>query len=288
MDLIVLATEGGIPTSNPWSQLALPLGILIFVGSVYMLLRSNLGTRRGYLVMSTSLWGFTFLLSLFWAFGAPGTPPNTGPQNLPGQELDEYIPVWVPFAQDSLVVTEEGSPYSAVAAYPDGWGEVPADFAETAETGASNTTSFFSGLADAGEEPGTYRNLLFGTEAVVGTQYAEAANGRPMIAVTTAATCQLEDDGTGEFVLPAVCEDAGLEVGDPLPADAEGRNELTLFAFYDAGAPYFPSILMASILLVLFALHMALLWRDETREHREATAAAEEAVVVEERATVSV
>src|SRR5688572_24478959 len=104
-DLLVLATEGGIPTSNPWSQLAVPLGVLIFVGSVYLLLRSNLGTRRGYLVMSTSLWGFGFLLSLFWAFGAPGTPANTGPQNLPGQELDAYQPVWFPFAADSNLAT---------------------------------------------------------------------------------------------------------------------------------------------------------------------------------------
>jgi hypothetical protein len=298
-DLLVLATEGGIPTSNPWSQLALPLGILIFVGSVYLLIRSNLGTRRGYLVMSTSLWGFGFLLSLFWAFGAPGTPPNTGPQNLPGQELDEYQPVWIPFAGDSAVVTEEGSPYAVAAGFPDGFTEVPAAFEERASVGVQNTQSFFSSLdAVEGAEEGTYFNILDGTEVVVeGPLYAEAENGRPIIGVTFASTCQLEDppeDAPEGAVaeLPGYCE--GLEVGEAIPADAvddDGnpvRTETTLFAFFDAGAPYFPSILMASILFVLFAVHMLLLYRDERREHLEAQEVAEETVQVEERAPVSV
>lgn len=302
--LILLATEGGIPTSNPWSQLAVPLGILIFVGSVYMLIRSNLGTRRGYLVMSVSLWGFAFLLSLVWTFGAPGTPPTTGPQNLPGQELDAYQPVWRPFAADSTLATDETSPYSqAAAAFPDGWGPVPADFTARAETGVINTTSFFSGLATAEDvEADTYRNVLFGTETQMGdTQYAVADDGRPMIAITMVTTCQLiddpaapEDEEMPEQVLPPNCAAAGLDVGEPAPEETTGedgdvvREEQTLFAFFDAGAPYFPSLLMNGILLVLFAVHLLLLARDETRERKEVQAAQVEAVEAEEKATVSV
>jgi hypothetical protein len=286
-DVLILATEGGIPTSNPWSQVAVPLGILIFVGAVYMLLRSNLGTRRGYLVMSTSLWSFGFLLSLLWAFGAPGTPPNTGPQNLPGQELDAYQPVWISFSPDSLVATEEGSPYSAIAEYPAGFGEVPADFVENATVGVQNTVSFFSSLEDP------YSPTLTGTEAVVdGPLYAEAENGRPVIGVTFATTCQFGMDGSAPTDLPVFCD--GMAVGDPIPEDAmlangqPARTEQTYFAFFDAGAPYFPSLLMAGILGVLFALHMVLLARDEKRERVEAAAAAGETAEVEERATVSV
>lgn len=292
-DILVLASEGGIPTSNPWSQLAVPLGILIFVGSVYMLMRSNLGTRRGYLVMSTSLWGFTFLLSLFWAFGAPGTPPNTGPQNLPGQELDEYQPVWIAFAQDSLIVTEEGSAYTAVASYPDGFGEVPADEVDNVGLGVQNTQSFFASLAGLEDGEAGYFNLLTGTEAVVdGPLYATADNGRPMIGVTFGSTCAFGLDGADPTALPPFCD--GLEVGDPIPVDAvkadgtPARVDQTFFAFYDAGAPYFPSLLMAGILGVLFALHMVLLARDEKRERDEAIQAAAEDVETEERATVSV
>lgn len=291
-ELLILATEGGIPPSNPWSQLAMPVGILIFVGSVYLLLRSNLGTRRGYLVMSCCLWGFAFLLSLFWAFGAPGTPANTGPQNLPGQELDEYQPVWVPFAQDSTVATEEGSPYAAVADFPDGWGEVPAEFAETAELGVDNIQSFFASLVDL--EDG-YFNVLDGSEELASDPlYTEAENGRPMIATTLVNTCQpvdVEGAEEGEVILPEYCE--GLEIGDPVPADAvdedgdPARQEQTFFAFYDAGAPYFPSLLMAGTLGLLFAFHMLLLFRDESRERRERLAVVEEAAVGE-RDTVAV
>ncbi|CAN5172981.1 hypothetical protein BH23ACT9_BH23ACT9_21610 [soil metagenome] len=287
--LIVLATEGGIPTSNPWSQLALPLGILIFVGTVFMLIRSNLGTRRGYLVMSTSLWGFGFLLSLFWAFGAPGTPPNTGPQNLPGQQLDEYQPVWRGFAEDSVVATEEGSPYTAVTEFPGGpWTDVPADFEDTANTGASNISSFFSGLNDENE---AYTDLLTGTETEVTRLYAVADNGRPMLGLTYVTSCQFGLAGAPNDGLPDFCD----EVGQPVPADAVDANnnpvatETTVFGYFDAGAPYFPSLLMSGILLVLFALHMVLLARDERRERLEVEqAAAAQAVEVEERATVSV
>ncbi|CAN5787432.1 hypothetical protein BH24ACT15_BH24ACT15_11260 [soil metagenome] len=293
-DLLVLATEGGIPTSNPWSQLAVPIGILIFVGSVYMLLRSNLGTRRGYLVMSCCLWGFAFLLSLLWTFGAPGTPATTGPQNLPGQELDEYQPVWVPFAEDSTVATEEGSPYAAIANYPEGWGEVPADFAEEAAIGVQNTQSFFGSLDGLNTD---YFNPLVGTEEVVGEPlYAEADNGRPMIAATFVNTCemeQVEGEDEGVVELPAYCADEGLEVGAPVPEGAvdgdgeEARQEQTFFAFFDAGAPYFPSLLMNAILGILFAIHMVLLARDERRERREMGVTTRE-VEVEERDTVAV
>lgn len=275
-----------IPPENPWSQLALPLGILIFNGSVYLLMRSNLGTRRGYLVMSTSLWGFGFLIALFWAFGAPGTPPNTGPQNLPGQQLDHYLPTWTAFAGDSLVVTEEGSPYTAVADFPDGWGDVPAGLAGDVEIGETAITGFFSDLADEG-----YTNVLAGDEAQVGeTQHAVADNGRPMIAMTLVASCQFDDEGD----LPAVCADAGLDVGDPIPEDAVNEDgesiyePVTFFAFFDEGAPYFPSLVMIGIMFVLFVGHMLLLARDESRERREVAEASEQEEVEKERATVGV
>ncbi|MGI9015600.1 MAG: hypothetical protein ACR2HR_00600 [Euzebya sp.] len=290
-DALLLASEGGIPTSNPWSQLALPLGILIFVGTVYMLIRSNLGTRRGYLVMGTSLWGFAFLLSLLWAFGAPGTPANTGPQNLPGQELNEYQPIFVPFAADSAIATDPETPYTGVADYPNGWEPVPADFAAKANLGVQNIESFFAGLEGAGD----YFNVLDGTEEPLGDPlYREADNGRPMIGVTLVTTCQFGLADAEADALPAFCSDEGLEVGAPIPegaVDADGnelRQETTFFALYDGGAPYFPSLLMAGILLVLFAGHMVLLARDERRERIEAQAVAEEDVEVERRDTVGV
>lgn len=270
--LIVLATEGGVPADSPLAKIAVPLGILIFVGPVYMLLRSNLGTRLGYLVMATSLWGSTFLLALFWTFGAPGTPAFTGPQNLPGQELDEYLPIWVPLAQDASAVTEEGSPYSVIAGYPDGFGDEPTAEEDIVDTGVSDIQSFFSALSDP------YRALLTGQEEPVDIAYAMSDNDRPIIAVTYATTCELDADGN----LPEGCESAG----DPLPADSEDRVDTTLFAFFDAGNPGFPSYVMLLGTFVLFAGHMVLLARDEKRTASEQAEVAEETAEAEPKAPV--
>ena len=275
-NLLILATEGGIPAESPWAKLSVPIGLLVFIGTVYMLMRSNLGTRRGYLVMSTSLWGFTFLLAIFWAFGAPGTPPNTGPQTLPGQELDEYQPIWVPFAQDSTVVTEADT-YAAAADYPAGWSEtVPEAEAENADIGLADISSFFSGLSDP------YFALLTGSEVGEIVGYTTAGNGRPMIAAEFIPTCEFNADGE----LPAYCD--GLEVGDAVPAGSVDDNgnpvweePVLLFAFFDGGNPYFPSYVMMIGTFVLFALHMVLLARDERRERQEHEEVAEETVQAE-------
>lgn len=264
-ELLILATEGGIPASNPWAKFGMPLGSIIFIGSVYLLLRSNLGTKRGYLVMATSFLGFTFLLALFWTFGAPGTPPATGPQNLPGQELNEYEPIWVPFAPDSEVANQPT--YAVVQNFPDGFGDVPADFAEEAESGANEVITFFAGLSDP------YQPILGGLEEPEILGYAEAENGRPIIAVNAQPTCQLNSSGE----LPPECQ--GLQPGDVVP----GAEQQLFFAFFDAGAPLFPSLLTTLIVGVLFALHMVLLWRDEKAERalREAATAQEETTTEE-------
>lgn len=273
--LIVLATEGGIPADSPLAKLAVPIGIVIFVGSVYLLLRSNLGTRLGYLVMSTSLWGATFLFALFWTFGAPGTPAFTGPQNLPGQQLDEYLPIWVPLAQDASAVTEEGSPYAVIAGYPDGFDDTPTTDADNVDTAIADISAFFSGLSDP------YTPLLSGLEEPVATEFAEADNGRPIVAVTFARTCQLDNDGN----LSAACEELGA--GAVAPEGSEDRGEdVTLFAFFDAGNPAFPSYLMLAGTFVLFAGHMVLLARDEKRTAAEQVEAAAEDAEVEPKATV--
>src|SRR5688500_616859 len=122
--LLVLATEShGIPGSDWRAKIAVPLGFVLFFGSIYMLVRSNLGTRRGYLVTATSFFGFMTIYALFWTFGAPGPPPATGPQNLPGQELDAYEDVWRPYAGDSRVA--EDPTYGVAKTWPEGFADTP-------------------------------------------------------------------------------------------------------------------------------------------------------------------
>jgi len=59
--------------------IAVLLGFILLPGSVIMLLSSNFGLRKGYLIGGVSFFGFLFMLSLIWTFGVPGTPALTGP-----------------------------------------------------------------------------------------------------------------------------------------------------------------------------------------------------------------
>lgn len=258
-DLLVLATESGISYQSPLAKLATPIGILIFLGLPYMLMRSNLGTLRAYLVIATSFFGFMTLLSLFWAFGAPGTPAATGPTNLPGQTQDEYQPIWVPFAEDSLVAEE--SPYAELVGNEEAFTEeIPAAETENVDTGVNDTKNFFS----ADEDDSGYPPKIDATAAVAeGPFYARTPDGRPVIRVTYGATYQFDQEGN----LPEGVDDD--QVGTVIPEGEEGAAFFTAYAFFDAGNPVFPSLVLFAISLVGFLLHALLLYRDEQKESEE-------------------
>jgi hypothetical protein len=295
--LAVLAAEShGIPGSDWRAKLAVPIGFLLFFGSVYLLVRANLGSRRGYLVMATSFFGFMIIYGLFWTFGAPGTPPATGPQNLPGQELDAYEDTWRPFAGDSLIADDPV--YAVAKTFPEGFSdtpedaELPAGFEATADTGSDDIKTFFADDAGVMKNPPVAATWA---EVPDTRKYAKATNGRPIIGVTFQQTYQVAQLPQGETLeegespplsadgctLGDGCEEApsGVEIGDPV----EGGETYTAFAYFDAGNPIFPSIVVMAIILLLFAIHALLLARDERRERREREALAAEAAAAETR-----
>ena len=240
LDLSFLANDEFVPPDDWRAQIALPAGILFLIGGVFMLVRSNLGTRRAYLVMANAFFGFMLLTSLFWTFGAPGTPPLTGPQNLPGQPLDYYQPKWVPFAADSLAA--EMPEFSAVQDYPGAWSEQPhPEVDEDLLQDAIDDIVEFFASEEGGERVGeTWVPHLDETPIL----YAEDADGRPMVAI--------------EFVQA----DAIGEIEDP-------DNTFLTFAFFDAGFPALPSIVFIVLSGAGLALHLALLGWDERQERRE-------------------
>lgn len=258
-DLLVLATESGISYESPLAKLAVPIGIAIFLGLPYMLLRSNLGTLRAYLVIAASFFGFMTLLSLFWAFGAPGTPAATGPTNLPGQPQDEYQPIWVPFAEDSLVA--EDARYADLVGNEGAFSqEIPEAEAENIATGVNDTKNFFS----ASEDDSGYPPKIDGNAAVAeGPFLARSADGQPVILVTYGATYQFDENGE----LPEDVEDD--QVGTVIPDGEEGAAFYTAYAFFDAGNPVFPSMVFFVVSLLGFLLHALLLYRDEQKESTE-------------------
>jgi len=96
--LLFLAT---VPAEHIAAKLAVPIGIVVFCGSVYMLLWSNYGAKKAALIYGTALGGFCAMLGVFWWFGAPGTPVATGLQNFPGQAPNAYMAQWYPFEPQS-------------------------------------------------------------------------------------------------------------------------------------------------------------------------------------------
>ncbi|HUH06937.1 MAG TPA: hypothetical protein VML96_03920 [Egibacteraceae bacterium] len=271
LGLVLLAVEEAshewVPPWDWRAQVALPAGLLIFFGSVFLLLRSNLGARRAYLVEATSFFGFMIILALFWTFGAPGTPIATGPITLPGQPLDAYQPTWTPFAGDSVIAEDER--FVTAKTFPEGWTEVPDAFAAQADTGVQEIQSFF-GEQEAGSRiPATW--------VPVGdtVRYREATNGFPMISAEFKESYQPNADGS----LPEGVSET--QIGQPIPDGATFRA----FAFFDAGNIQFPSIVMLAVMTVAFLIHLALLALDERREQREL--AEDAAHVAEERERVS-
>jgi hypothetical protein len=82
----ILAQVAPPPPSGIWYPTILGIlvvasGILLFCGSVYVLLATNLGARLGFLAVFTALMGFMVLLTTLWMFTASplntlkGTPP---------------------------------------------------------------------------------------------------------------------------------------------------------------------------------------------------------------------
>lgn len=54
--------------------------VVLFVGSVYVLLSAVFGLRMGYLVLAVSFFGWLIILASIWTFGVPGTRPDLGPR----------------------------------------------------------------------------------------------------------------------------------------------------------------------------------------------------------------
>jgi hypothetical protein len=121
-DLLFLAVEEAVPPDHLASRLAVPLGLLFFGGSVYLLLWSNYGARKAGAIYGSAFFGFALILGVFWWFGAPGTPQNLGVTFLPGQATNHYQPQWYAFEPGSdragyFDVTESPEQFQTVQDY---------------------------------------------------------------------------------------------------------------------------------------------------------------------------
>lgn len=284
-DLLFLAVEEAIPAEHPAAALAVPLGLLFFSGSVYVLLWSNYGARKAGAIYGTAFFGFSFLLGLFWWLGGPGIPPGLGISHLPGQSNDHYHARWFAFEPGS----ERAGFFPAV--------NNPDDFISVEQ---------FAGVAGKDEEEILADPLFASISGSVGqatermsAQFlpvdehgiAQIGVGRRSAYEEDARAAQPEgsrratpffttdvvedprlivDDATGVQLATAVfqayanfVDDEGVPF-DPVPVGEPTR----WFAFQDPGAVWLPSALWTGIAFVLFLASLFWLDRIEQREKR--------------------
>lgn len=283
--MLVLAAEAGhVAPDHIAAKIALPLSILVFCGSVYLLLWSNYGAKKGGLIYGVAFFGFTTMLGIFWWFGAPGTPVATGLQNFPGQAGDAYQGKWHAFEPGSeraefFPATNNLSEFDTVAAY------LGKRDATDEELESDEMASFLQGDLD-GSVSVMQAQFLPTDEA--GTALLGAK--RRTVALEAAGEPQEGERRADEFFTAELSE--GTE---PRLTDSNGHRvamvEFTLyanfvdeetrtlsrqepveegvwFAFKDPGALWFPSAVWTGISFVLFLLALFALDRMEQREKR--------------------
>jgi hypothetical protein len=229
----------------------------IFMGSVYYILSTLFGLRRAYYVTMVSLMGFLILLSLVWLVGIPGTGPGFGPR---GRE-----PGYVPFLPTSELA---GDFKAELATFPDGW-DAPGKLY------FGNPDSKHTGAIDSHGEIDTIKGLLEPALAGYFQQHPDLnGSDKPedydfRVAGTAAEEAKLTPEEKAVPVASVRFKDAGggnLLAGLQLPAVAGKHPAITVFAYRDKGAVFLPALYFLVTALVLFALHLWLLARDEIRQ----------------------
>ncbi len=290
---IFLAVEEAIPPDHPASILAVPLGILFFVGSVYLLLWSNYGAKKAGAMTGVAWFGISLVLGVFWWFGGPGIPPGLGINHLPGQSSDHYVDQWYAFEEgseraDFFTSDEDPAAFEPVHEY---LGVDLPDEGERADLRLTNLEGLAGQAVDRMQEQflpvddngiaqiGADRRAALQEEATA-NQPDGAAGPAPQIFTSQAVGDPrlIDDAATGtrlatvEFQTFAnFLDDDGVPL-DPVPVG----DEVSWFAFYDPGMEWFPSMLWTVISLVFFLLSLAWLDRLEMREKRLQSVEAEE------------
>ncbi len=280
MDLFLLATEGveGIPGEHIASKLAVPLGILFFCGSVFMLLWSNYGAKKGALIYAVAWSGFSVMIGVFWWFGAPGTPVATGLQNFPGQAGDHYAGKWFAFEPGS----ERSTFYPASNSF-ENFETVQEYIGAGDQTDEELETNLkFGSVRGDVDGAGGKMMLLHLPEDADGGQILGAAR-RTALQANTPAPEEGEKRAspfyTAEVRELRVTDDSGIRVAaakivtlpnyimaDGRPRVGDPVEELTWYAFKDPGALWFPSAVWTGLFFLMFVWSLWALDRVEQRE----------------------
>ena len=215
---------------------------VLLPGSVYMLLASNFGALKGYLIAGTAFFGFLMMLSAVWLFGIPGTTPLTGPKGTQ--------PSFKFFTLDDPAAATYDSVRDFQGEAGNGWQPAP-----TGEVEEGSPEAALKADLDTARQTAV-GDLIEKTNADV-----EDSSEELDVTNLDAKTYYTIQDGT---------EVAAIVISPKTPPAGSGLKRpdfspVTTFAYRDPGNPRLPSILFLAGALVLFVVHMLLLGLAERR-----------------------
>jgi hypothetical protein len=223
--------------------IAVVLTAFIFLpGSVYMLLASNFGALKGYLIAATAFFGFLVMLSAVWLFGLPGTTPLTGPKGTQ------------PTFKSFTINDPEASTYDSVRDFQGGAGNgwQPAPEGE---------------FEEGSPEAALKADLDTARQAAI-SQLIEETNADVEDSSEELDVTNLEAEGF--YTIQDGTEVAAIVISPATPPEGSGLQRpdfapKTTFAYRDPGSPYLPSILFLAGSVILFVVHLFLLGLAERR-----------------------
>jgi hypothetical protein len=226
-------------------------GFILLPGSVIMLLSTNFGALKGYLIGATAFFGFVAMLSAVWLFGLPGTTPLTGPKGTQ--------PTFKFFTLEDPAASKYDSARNFQGGAGNGWQEAPA--AEGAQGGAQETLR-----ADLDVAKQTALSKL------INDTNKDNKDSSKDLDVTNL-------DAKAFYTIQNGTEVAAIVISPKQPPAGSGLQKPTFapkttFAYRDPGAPSLPSLLFLIGALVLFVVHMLALGMVERRRPLGAPVAA--------------
>ena len=273
MTFELLATEG---LKNPGLWYPTLLGILVvvsavvlFCGSAYLLLSTNLGAKLGFLIAAGALSGFMMLLSVLWLTTA--SPLNTLKGRVPAWKVVEAV--GPDLARSKVPIVAEITPDTPQV-----------DATEATNVKAAADAVLVTKVARPGEEleAGVNEFALFddSTKYLITETYEVGGGGRT----------EIEFDGSWPFLrlsfhapkyaVVTVCPvlDQPVPFGDPIPTPkcdpAEPVSHLVFER--DLGSLRVPPLVVFFASGILFGLSLlGLHWRERDLAEAEAAAAAE-------------
>jgi len=218
------------------------IAFVFLPGSVFMLLASNFGALKGYLIAGTAFFGFLVMLSAVWLFGIPGTTPLTGPKGT--QPSFKFFTI-----NDAAAGT-----YDSVRDFQggagNGWQAAPA------------------GEVQEGSAEAALKADLDVARQTAVNDFKEETNKDVKDSSEELDVTNL--DAKAFYTLQNGTEVAAIVISPKTPASGSGLQRpdfapKTIFAYRDPGNPYLPSILFLIGAVVLFVIHMLLLGLVERR-----------------------